>query len=107
MPSVCAVTSHSRAPCPDGVVAAGPVAAGWLPQVTPVSLQAEATCSAWSVWPSFADDASIRSVAEATVVQPGGRAGSGKRTSARELLPLCDFTFSVESLPALLDGLPC
>jgi hypothetical protein len=88
------------------VVAAGPVVAGWLLQVIPVSVQLDATCSAWSVWPSFADAASRRSRAEATVVHPGGRAGSGKRTSARELLPPCDFTFSVESLPKLFEGLP-
>jgi hypothetical protein len=63
-------------------------------------------CLASSVRPSFADDASKRSSAEATVVQPFGRGGSGKRSRARELSSLFDLTFSVESVPELVDGLP-
>ena len=78
------MTAHSSGPSKDGTATAGPVTAGWLLQVTPSSLQPEAICSASSVRPSLADDASRRSTAEAMPVQPAGKAGSGKRTSARE-----------------------
>ena len=73
------------------VVAAGPAVAGWLPQVTPSSLQAEARRSASSVRPSVADDEYSRSVAP-TSLQPGGTGGRAKWTSARSLAPLCDST---------------
>ena len=63
------------------MVAAVPVTPGWLLQVTPDSVQEEATRRAWSVRPLVAESEYKRSVADTTWVQPVGRAGSGKRTS--------------------------
>src|SRR5688572_29467825 len=92
------------------MVAAVPAVAGWLLHVTPASSQDPAPCRASRVRPSLADAASMCSLAEAMPEQPAGSGGSGKRTSARALLPLCeplwDLIFSVESLPKLFDGLP-
>jgi hypothetical protein len=39
------------------VVAAVPVVAGWLFQVTPFSVQVALFCSAWRVWPVAAEAA--------------------------------------------------
>ena len=107
MSSTCAVTSHASGPSTEGVDAACPVVPGWLAQVTVFSPHAEATRSASSVRSSLAEEASSFRVAAAMLVQPPGSAGSGKRTSARALLPICDFTFSDESVPKLFVGLPC
>jgi hypothetical protein len=102
----CCVTFHSSVPSADGTVAAGPVVPGWLLHVTEDSAQAEATWRTSSVRPTLADAASTWRLADATPLHPGGSAGSANRRSARELAASCDFTFSVESLPKLLDGLP-
>ena len=106
MSSVCASTSHSRAPRPDSVVAAAPAVAGWLAQVTPSSVQSPATRRASSVWPSVAEEEYRRRVAP-TSLQPGGTGGRAKCTSARSLAFGFDSTFNVASLPKVALGAPC
>ena len=102
----CGVTGHSRSPSADGSAAACPAAAGWFAQVTPASVQAPPACRTTIVRRSFAEETSTRRIAEATLVHAAGSTGSGKWSSARELLPVCDFTLSVESFPKLFVGLP-
>ena len=99
------MTSHASWPSKDGTSATAPEPAGWFAHVTPDSVQVDAARWAASVRPSFAEVASIRNVAEATVVQPAARAGSGKPTRTRESEPPWDLIFSVESLPKLFVGL--
>src|SRR5918992_3737405 len=98
MSSAWARTPPSRVPSPDSVVGPGPDVAGWLPQVTPSSLQSDAMRTASSVRPSVADEAYTRSVA-AISLQPGGTGGRSKWTSARSVPPLGEPTFRIESLP--------
>jgi hypothetical protein len=75
-------TFHCLQPIPAAVVAAGPVVAGWLDQVTPSSVQLPVTRTACSVRPLAAETAKRRSVA-VTSSHPYGAAGSGKRTRER------------------------
>ena len=100
-----AVTSQASGPSNEGASAMGPDPAGWLAHVTPASVQLALAGRASSVRPSLPELASTRRVADATVVQPAPSVGSGKRMKMRESEPDCDLSFSVESLPKLLDGL--
>jgi hypothetical protein len=77
--------------------------AGWLFQVTPVSVQLPASARACNVRPVFADAEYRRSVADSSM-QPPGAGGSEKRTSARKLsVGPFDCTFRIESVPLLLE----
>jgi hypothetical protein len=91
---------------PEPVVAAAPVVAGWLLQLTELSDQDPASRSALIVRPEAAEAACSRSVADSTT-QPCGFVGIEKRTTARRLLlgPF-DMTLSVESVPLFEDALP-
>lgn len=88
-------------------MAATPVVAGWLFQVTPFSVQLAATCHACSVRPFDHEGEKMRNVADSTTQPAGGVAGRLKRTRARRLLlgPL-DITLRIESVPLLSLGLP-
>ena len=79
--------------------------AGWLLQVTPLSVQLALTRSAWSVRLFVHDAEYRRNVADCTI-QPDGMAGRLKRTSARLLLLDFAWTLRMESVPLFEPVLP-
>src|SRR5688572_15672753 len=103
----CAVTVHVRQPLfePDGISAAGPVVAGWLLQVTPISVHDPVTRSAWMVRPLLGLSFHILNVADWTT-QPVGTVPIGNRTTERRFPPDFDITLRLESEPLFSDTLP-
>ena len=103
----CDVTVQERRPVPELDVAALPVVAGWLFQVTPVSVQLALgeTWKASIVLPVVAEDAFSFSVASVTE-QPVGLVGRLNATSARPLrLVLRQRTVIVVAVPLLVVAL--
>src|SRR5918992_3136633 len=85
----------------EGAVAAAPILAGWLFQVTPDWVHGPASCDTSIVRPTLAD-ALYRCSSAPTTWHPAGTVGRLKRTRARAFSPLLEVTLRIESVPKFL-----